>query len=538
MSAHHLLQKNSPPRRKKRAQAMLEFALVLPVLLLILIGVIEFARLFYAWIIIENATRFGIRYAITGNYNPDYCADIDSPADGACDGVSEDIEVDGARIPSIEDEVRNIIIGLHFDEAIGEPDNDYLNITVCSNKPGTSFTRPQMGRPVYADCQPQEDAALPGQRVVVAADYNFTFIVLPVFGIEPDMIHLASYREGFVENFRVSRVINTPIPLNFTPPPTKTNTPTVTSSPTDTLTPTATFTGTPTPTFTLTPTASLTPSATSTASRTPTITFTPTRTRTPTNTPMPSCSNIVITRTRFNSDNFEVRVQNNNDATAYLTSVTLTWNTAYVPPMYFNEAYFNGVTYYTTDQTTSPITTAVPSIPMGGDGVVADWIADFNSQTFAGLYTASLTFNYPGFGNCVLSDDAAIYTNTPTQTYTPTRTPTITRTPTRTLSPTITQTPTRTPTSPTNTATRTRTATPTVPTNTPTNTRTATPTSPTRTPTNTQVNTPTNTTVPTRTYTPTVSRTPTNTPTRTLTPTVENTSTPTPTKTPTLCPDC
>ena len=54
---------------RKNAQGMLEFALVLPVLLLMILGIIEFSRLMFAWIIIENSTRFGIRYATTGNFD-------------------------------------------------------------------------------------------------------------------------------------------------------------------------------------------------------------------------------------------------------------------------------------------------------------------------------------------------------------------------------------------------------------------------------------------------------------------------------------
>ena len=64
-----------PPGRKN-AQGMLEFALVLPVLLIMILGVIEFSRLMFAWVIIENSTRFGIRYASTGNFDAQYCTDL------------------------------------------------------------------------------------------------------------------------------------------------------------------------------------------------------------------------------------------------------------------------------------------------------------------------------------------------------------------------------------------------------------------------------------------------------------------------------
>ena len=52
---------------------MIEFALVIPVLLMIMVGMLEFGRLLFGWLVIENSTRFGIRYATAGSYNPAYC---------------------------------------------------------------------------------------------------------------------------------------------------------------------------------------------------------------------------------------------------------------------------------------------------------------------------------------------------------------------------------------------------------------------------------------------------------------------------------
>lgn len=114
-------------RGRKNAQGMVEFALVLPVLLLMILGIIEFSRLMFAWIIIENSTRFGIRYATTGNFESQYCVDTDDKDDlngdgtleaddgnattGACSGVKANEEIDVARVPSIKDETRRIVVG-------------------------------------------------------------------------------------------------------------------------------------------------------------------------------------------------------------------------------------------------------------------------------------------------------------------------------------------------------------------------------------------------------------------------------------------
>ena len=110
--------------RKLAAQSLLEFALALPILLLLVFGIIEFGRLLQAWLALENGARFGVRYAITGSYNaPTYCAiagdtlglKVKDQADGSVDcRVSKALYPstweadtraleDYARLPSIRD---------------------------------------------------------------------------------------------------------------------------------------------------------------------------------------------------------------------------------------------------------------------------------------------------------------------------------------------------------------------------------------------------------------------------------------------------
>jgi Flp pilus assembly protein TadG len=54
----------SRPRRRGRGQALVEFALVLPVFLLIMLGVVDFGRAVYGFNTIGNAARVGGRVAI------------------------------------------------------------------------------------------------------------------------------------------------------------------------------------------------------------------------------------------------------------------------------------------------------------------------------------------------------------------------------------------------------------------------------------------------------------------------------------------
>ena len=51
-------------RKAEKGQAMVELALVLPVLLLILLGIIEFGHIFYSYLVIQNATRDGARHGV------------------------------------------------------------------------------------------------------------------------------------------------------------------------------------------------------------------------------------------------------------------------------------------------------------------------------------------------------------------------------------------------------------------------------------------------------------------------------------------
>lgn len=52
--------------REERGQSLVEFALVLPVLLLILVGIFNFGQLFYSDIVINEAARDAARYASIG----------------------------------------------------------------------------------------------------------------------------------------------------------------------------------------------------------------------------------------------------------------------------------------------------------------------------------------------------------------------------------------------------------------------------------------------------------------------------------------
>lgn len=51
-----------PGNRSLAGQSLVEFAITLPVLLMILLGVLDLGRLFFAYIAVNNAAREGARY--------------------------------------------------------------------------------------------------------------------------------------------------------------------------------------------------------------------------------------------------------------------------------------------------------------------------------------------------------------------------------------------------------------------------------------------------------------------------------------------
>ena len=52
--------------KNKRGQALVELALVLPLLILLLFGTMEFGRIFHSYLVLTNASREGARAGIVG----------------------------------------------------------------------------------------------------------------------------------------------------------------------------------------------------------------------------------------------------------------------------------------------------------------------------------------------------------------------------------------------------------------------------------------------------------------------------------------
>jgi TadE-like protein len=58
-------------QQRRKGQTMAEFAITLPILLILVFGIIEFGRVFQAWVTLQNAARNAARYASTGSFDTD-----------------------------------------------------------------------------------------------------------------------------------------------------------------------------------------------------------------------------------------------------------------------------------------------------------------------------------------------------------------------------------------------------------------------------------------------------------------------------------
>lgn len=327
--------------KKREGQAITEFALILPLLLLLIFGVIEFARVFQAYLVIVNAARFGVRYAVTGEYDDAYCTDgpdgdgSNGEPDGPCAGASAVDEIDTARLGSIYDVVRGVAVAILRDDTALEGQPGFFKTTVCSFVEGGT----NVYDPIADRCLPADDPGNPEEgatRVLVTVTFQHPLILPFLNNIWPS-VRLHAERTGILEQFRVARVLGLPPQIDIpSPTPLPTNTPT--PSPYVTLTSTPTVTQPPTPT------------------ETPTMTASPTGTATPTATPPPNCEDLVTNPTEpiyFGSDDLSLWMQNTSAVySATLTSITTQWTGGWhdevqsPPSNYFDRYYWDGISVY------------------------------------------------------------------------------------------------------------------------------------------------------------------------------------------------
>ncbi len=238
-------------KKKEFAQGFVEFALAVPVLLMVVYGLLEVGRLLFIYSSTVTAARQAVRYgAVIGVSDSGY------PRYQDCAGIRAAARSVGF-ISNFPDSGFNIVID-------GGPD-----------------------KPIEASCNGVDYLpyqAKNGDRLVVSVSTTFVPIV-PLVPLKPMTIKSSSSRTILVDII-IESTSESQGWTGFTSTPSNTPTPTATNTPTDT--PTATPTPSHSPTPSNTPTITFTPTITNT----PTDTFTPTATGTATYTPSPTATPI------------------------------------------------------------------------------------------------------------------------------------------------------------------------------------------------------------------------------------------------------
>jgi Flp pilus assembly protein TadG len=79
--------------KDNRGQALVELAMTLPILLMLLFGIVEFGRIFNAYLVVNNAAREGARVAAVGYANEEIISTVNKAA-AIFDARDLDIQID------------------------------------------------------------------------------------------------------------------------------------------------------------------------------------------------------------------------------------------------------------------------------------------------------------------------------------------------------------------------------------------------------------------------------------------------------------
>ena len=280
---------------------MAEFALVLPLLLLLTFGIIEVGRLFFIKIVVSSTSREAARYGTAIGLSPSGV-----PYYRDCTGIRGAAHRVG------------VLIGI----ADNQIDVRYLHGN--GSQYGTCAVGASLG--------PRSDNL--GDRISISISVPYQpwlpLVSFPGFTIN------STARRTIIKDVDVGAAIVPPVyTATQTPTPTETSTPTKTSTPTTTNTPTATNTSTPTATETPTPTETptITPGPSPTATDTPTPSLTPTETPTPTITKTPTITPIATDVCHLISIYFlppvynvlTLNIENGQDNEIQVQSMVLYW---------------------------------------------------------------------------------------------------------------------------------------------------------------------------------------------------------------------
>ena len=351
--------KNTPENTpvKERAQAIVEFAIVLPILLMILFGLLEVGRMIFQYAAVTNASREAARYASAVGL-----------ADGTsykkyqyCDGIKA-VAKQAAFVMSLS----NSDIAISYDHGTSGTTFDTCDGPVdtgVSINSGTNFDR---------------------ATVTITTTYRPMVNLIP---IPARPVTSASSRTilGVLE-------LDSIVGGGGGPGGTPTNTPTATLPATSTHTPTETATPkhpTHTPRFaaTFTPVNTDTPAA---PTNTPTVTATVTSTGTATNTPTPfACASVNAAAINISNKVMSTSLSNPSGEALTVSSILVQWNSGSGAPgnntLTLDKVEYGSTSLWTVDDVSGSLL-----IPLSPSITVP---AGSTSSTFS--FTFDKNYNFP-----------------------------------------------------------------------------------------------------------------------------------------------
>lgn len=130
--------------RENRGQALIEYALILPLVFLLIVNLINFGGFFFAWITVANAARAGADYAILGG------ASVGAPGTPSTTKITSLITQDVSSLPN----------------------SASLSVSVCTNKNGT----------ITGSCTTPPSDPEATSYVLTSIDVTYTYVpFIPVF---------------------------------------------------------------------------------------------------------------------------------------------------------------------------------------------------------------------------------------------------------------------------------------------------------------------------------------------------------------------
>jgi Flp pilus assembly protein TadG len=134
-------------RQPRKGQVLLEFALVLPLMFLLIVNVVNFGGMLYAWVTVSNAARTGAQYLMMGG------ATVHATAPPTLSQVSALITADLISLPNRASAV----------------------VQVCTNNNGEIVCSPSGGTLPSIPNDPENTLGAQGIYVLGTVDVTYTY---------------------------------------------------------------------------------------------------------------------------------------------------------------------------------------------------------------------------------------------------------------------------------------------------------------------------------------------------------------------------